>query len=57
MNSEAKHRLNRLFDQVNDTTKREIIASGVNQRAKRLLLLKELIKEQMPNENFNRPTR
>ena len=53
MNQDAIFRMERLLKLVNERAKEKIVTEGVDREVQALLLMKELIKEQIPNENTN----
>lgn len=57
MNQDAVYKLERLLKIANEKARAKIMAEGVNREVQLLLLMKELIKEQMPNENSGNTTR
>lgn len=54
MNQDAVHKMKRLTELCVRTAKEQILSQGVTAEVQKLLLMKELIKEQMPNENSSR---
>lgn len=57
MNQDAVNKMERLLKIANDKARATIMAEGVNQKVQVLLLMKEMIKEQIPNENTSNTTR
>lgn len=56
MNQDAVHKIQRLMDLTVRAAKEQIISKGVTTEVQKLLLMKELLKEQLPNENTHSAT-
>ena len=57
MNQDSVFRMQRLLDKINVTAKEQIVTERVTTETQLLLLLKELIKEQVPNESTSNTAR
>ncbi|MAF89730.1 MAG: hypothetical protein CL674_00550 [Bdellovibrionaceae bacterium] len=56
MNQDAINKMERLIDLTLKTAREQILTSGVSSEVQKLLLMKELLKEQLPNENTDSTT-
>ena len=56
MNQDAINKMERLIDLTLKTAREQILTSGVSSEVQKLLLMKELVKEQLPDENTDSTT-
>ncbi|MEC9281911.1 MAG: hypothetical protein VX642_04315 [Bdellovibrionota bacterium] len=56
MNQDAINKMERLIDLTLKTAREQILTGGVSPEVQKLLLMKELLKEQLPNENTDSTT-
>ncbi|MEE6251544.1 MAG: hypothetical protein VX583_14175 [Bdellovibrionota bacterium] len=56
MNQDAIIKMERLIDLTLKTAREQILTSGVSSEVQKLLLMKELLKEQLPDENTDSTT-
>lgn len=56
MNQDAINKMERLIDLTLKTAREQILTSGVSSEVQKLLLMKELLKEQLPDENTDSTT-